>query len=70
MRRISSQLTFFYKWGFPALWFGILASIFAVSIFNQSAGKGSSDWGYALVPILGPVAGGLLAGGAMRWFGF
>lgn len=25
------------------------------------AGKGSSDWGYALIPVAGPVAGGLLA---------
>ncbi|MGB2628354.1 MAG: MIP/aquaporin family protein [Candidatus Acidiferrum sp.] len=27
-------------------------------------GKGSSDWGYALVPILGPLVGGAIAG----WF--
>jgi len=26
------------------------------------AGKGSSDWGYALVPVIGGVVGGLLAG--------
>jgi glycerol uptake facilitator protein len=30
------------------------------------AGKGTSDWGYALVPIAGPLTGGLLAGAAMR----
>jgi glycerol uptake facilitator protein len=30
------------------------------------AGKGGSDWGYALVPIAGPLAGGLLAGAAIR----
>lgn len=30
------------------------------------AGKGLSDWGYAFVPVLGPLAGGLLAGAAMR----
>jgi glycerol uptake facilitator protein len=34
------------------------------------AGKGASDWGYALVPILGPIAGALLAGEAMRLFRF
>ena len=34
------------------------------------AGKGSSDWSYALVPILGPLAGGFLAGTAMRWLKF
>ena len=27
-----------------------------------TAGKGLSDWGYALIPILGPLAGGALAG--------
>ena len=26
------------------------------------AGKGSSDWGYAIVPVLGPLIGGALAG--------
>jgi glycerol uptake facilitator protein len=31
------------------------------------AGKGGSDWGYAAVPILGPLAGGLLAGLLARW---
>ncbi|MBX3311377.1 MAG: aquaporin family protein [Microbacteriaceae bacterium] len=25
-------------------------------------GKGSSDWGYALVPVIGPIIGGVLAG--------
>lgn len=31
------------------------------------AGKGSSDWGYAPIPILGPLAGGALAGFALRF---
>jgi len=30
------------------------------------AGKGSSDWGYALVPIIGPLIGGSIAGMAVR----
>ena len=30
------------------------------------AGKGSSDWGYALVPILGPLIGGALGGLLLR----
>jgi glycerol uptake facilitator protein len=30
------------------------------------AGKGHSDWGYAIVPVAGPLLGGLLAGAAMR----
>ena len=33
------------------------------------AGKGGSDWGYAPIPILGPLAGGALAGIAMRALG-
>jgi glycerol uptake facilitator protein len=34
------------------------------------AGKGHSDWGYALVPVVGPLLGGTLAGVLIRWFGF
>ena len=33
------------------------------------AGKGGSDWGYAPIPILGPLTGGALAGLAMRMLG-
>jgi len=33
------------------------------------AGKGSSDWGYASIPIVGPLLGGVLAGVALRVFG-
>jgi len=31
------------------------------------AGKGSSDWGYAPVPILGPLIGASVAGGLIRF---
>jgi glycerol uptake facilitator protein len=34
------------------------------------AEKGGSDWGYATVPILGPLIGGALAGALMRAIGF
>jgi glycerol uptake facilitator protein len=34
------------------------------------ARKGSSDWSYAIVPILGPLIGAVLAGGLMRAIGF
>lgn len=33
------------------------------------AGKGSSDWGYAGIPILGPAAGGIFAGLILRMIG-
>jgi glycerol uptake facilitator protein len=31
------------------------------------AGKKGSDWGYAAIPILGPLVGGALAGALARW---
>ncbi|MBZ5540961.1 MAG: aquaporin family protein [Acidobacteriia bacterium] len=34
------------------------------------AGKGGSDWGYAPVPVLGPLVGGALAGVLMRFLAF
>jgi glycerol uptake facilitator protein len=34
------------------------------------ADKGNSDWSYAIVPILGPLIGGALAGALMRVVGF
>jgi glycerol uptake facilitator len=33
------------------------------------AGKGGSDWGYAPIPVLGPLTGGLLAGLLLRMLG-
>jgi len=31
-------------------------------------GTGSSDWGYAWVPVLGPIVGGVLAGLVAQWY--
>ena len=33
------------------------------------AGKGGSDWAYAWVPVLGPLAGAAAAGFVLRWLG-
>jgi glycerol uptake facilitator protein len=37
--------------------------------FLPIAGKGSSDWGYAWIPILGPICGAALAALFIRWTG-
>jgi glycerol uptake facilitator protein len=37
--------------------------------FLPIAGKGSSDWRYAWVPIFGPVCGGIIAALVIRWTG-
>lgn len=37
--------------------------------FLPIAGKGSSDWRYAVVPILGPICGGIVAALVIRWTG-
>jgi len=34
------------------------------------AGKGGSDWGYAPIPVLGPLIGGAIAGALIRVVGF
>ncbi len=34
------------------------------------AGKGSSDWGYASIPVIGPLLGGALAGALLRLLAF
>ena len=33
-------------------------------------GKRDSDWGYALIPVIGPLVGGALAGALARWASF
>jgi glycerol uptake facilitator protein len=34
------------------------------------AGKGSSDWGYAPVPVIGPLLGAAVAGLFIKYVGF
>ena len=31
-------------------------------------GKGSSDWAYSWVPVLGPIVGGIIAGLVANWY--
>jgi len=40
-----------------------------VHSFLPIHGKGTSDWGYAWVPVFGPVAGGIAAALFIRWTG-
>ena len=40
-----------------------------IHTFVPIAGKGSSDWGYAWVPILGPICGGAVAAVVIQWAG-
>ncbi len=49
----------------PARDFGPRLAHFLLPI----AGKGSSDWSYAWIPILGPVCGAVLAAGFILWSG-
>ena len=32
------------------------------------SGKGSSDWGYSWIPVVGPIVGGILGGLLIRWY--
>jgi len=43
----------------PARDFGPRVAHFVLPI----AGKGPTDWGYALIPIIGPLVGGVVAAG-------
>jgi hypothetical protein len=51
MRRISSGWTFFYKWIFPAIWFGFLAIFLGVSIF-QVPQSNQAPLPFLIMPII------------------
>jgi hypothetical protein len=54
MRRISSSMTFFYKWVFPIFWFGISALVLATGLAALLfGGKASGD---SLVFLLVPAS--------------
>lgn len=50
---------------FKALYWDSGCSISALRI--ESLNKGGANWAYAWVPVLGPIAGGLLASGLQAW---
>ncbi len=56
MRRLSSTSTGFYKWVFPALWFGFIALFFGFSLWAwlhpQSLNGPSLDPMFLLMPLL------------------
>ena len=53
MQRLSSRMTFFYKWVFPAIWFGFLALFMAIPLVAPAAGRSvsGSSLGFLLVPV-------------------
>jgi hypothetical protein len=50
MRRISSSTTFFYKWVFPIIWFGVLALFVVGPLAAPLFGKSVSLEPVALIP--------------------
>ena len=57
MRRISSRWTFFYKWVFPAFWFGIVAIFLAVGLYSALGGGRTPPGPFLIVPLFMLVAG-------------
>ncbi len=48
MRRISSRMTFFYKWIFPVIWFGFLIVFVGIAIFGSQR---SPPFPFLIVPL-------------------
>lgn len=48
MRRISSRMTFFYKWIFPVVWFGFLAVFVGIALFGS---RRPSPFPFLIAPI-------------------
>ncbi len=48
MRRISSRMTFFYKWIFPVIWFGFLILVVGIGVFGSQR---SAPLPFLIVPL-------------------
>ena len=57
MRRISSKGTFFKKWVFPTVWFGILIVIVGTSIFTSAQHNSAPPFPFFIVPAIMAVGG-------------
>ena len=55
LRRLSSKATFYYKWIFPAIWFGVLLLFLIVPLVGGS--KASPPPPFLIVPVLMLVVG-------------
>lgn len=52
MRRLSSSMTFFYKWVFPVMWLGIVGFGVVTGLFSEHAGQHlSADPMVVVIPI-------------------
>jgi len=52
MRCISSRATFFYKWIFPAIWFGFLLIFIATALTTGLNSKGAPVVPFVIVPVI------------------
>jgi hypothetical protein len=63
VHRLSSQMTFFYKWIFPAVWFGFIALFLAIPLTRAllrtlSGGSVSGEsFAFLLPPVLMAIVG-------------
>ncbi|BDU18753.1 hypothetical protein DYGSA30_02100 [Dyella sp. GSA-30] len=51
MRRLSSSMTFFYKWVFPVVWLGFVGLGVFTGLFSEHTGQGSLDPMIVVIPI-------------------
>ena len=52
MRRISSKATFWYKWGFPIIWFGGLAAFAVLGLFINVRGYRAELLPFVILPVV------------------
>ena|SRR5437867_3764053 len=60
MRRISSRTTFFYKWIFPIVWFGVLAVIAGAMLLTNAVFSPTQSFPVVILPVLMAVVGYVL----------